>query len=160
MEKNFLVTGGAGFIGTNLTKQLLQEGNKVIIVDDLSAGDHRDRLPEEAVFYKIDIRDTAALTEVAKGVDVIIHLAALPRVQFSIQHPQIGGVEQDCPSSSNSSSSSSNSIHQLVGPLQQLNQLMLQLKRRTASIYIPALPVATTMQLRSLLVLRRNQKFL
>ncbi|NCT02041.1 SDR family NAD(P)-dependent oxidoreductase [Candidatus Parcubacteria bacterium] len=88
MEKNFLVTGGAGFIGTNLTKQLLQEGNKVIIVDDLSAGDHRDRLPEEAVFYKIDIRDTAALTEVAKGVDVIIHLAALPRVQFSIQHPQ------------------------------------------------------------------------
>ena len=84
--KTYLITGGAGFIGTNLVSDLVDRGNKVIVVDDLSAG-KQDRLPAEATFHKLDVCDTAALTELCAGVDVIVHLAALPRVQFSIEHP-------------------------------------------------------------------------
>ncbi|MCB9812552.1 NAD-dependent epimerase/dehydratase family protein [Candidatus Nomurabacteria bacterium] len=86
-KKTFLITGGAGFIGTNLAIHLTEVGHKVVVVDDLSAGDHTARLPEAVDFHKLDIRDTAGLTRVCAGVDVIVHLAALPRVQFSIEHP-------------------------------------------------------------------------
>lgn len=86
MKLTYLVTGGAGFIGTNLVEQLVADGQTVIVVDDLSAG-NASRLPSEAVFHHIDIRNTEALAECAKGVDVIVHLAALPRVQFSIEDP-------------------------------------------------------------------------
>ncbi len=86
MKTKFLVTGGAGFIGTNLTQYLVGEGHEVVVVDDLSAGDAA-RLPATVQFYKLDIRDTEALADVCNGVDVIVHLAALPRVQFSIKNP-------------------------------------------------------------------------
>ena len=86
MKKTFLVTGGAGFIGTNLVEYLVNEGHTAVVVDDLSAGDAK-RLPPEAIFHHIDIRDTVALTKVCTGVDVIVHLAALPRVQLSITSP-------------------------------------------------------------------------
>jgi nucleoside-diphosphate-sugar epimerase len=86
MQTKFLITGGAGFIGTNLTHFLVGKGHEVIVVDDLSAGDET-RLPATVQFYKIDIRDTKALAEACEGVDVLVHLAALPRVQFSIDDP-------------------------------------------------------------------------
>jgi UDP-glucose 4-epimerase len=82
----FLVTGGAGFVGTNLVEHLLTEGHDVVVVDNLSGG-KAERVPKEAVFHKLDICDTDALTTVMKGTDVVVHLAALPRVQFSIQFP-------------------------------------------------------------------------
>ena len=87
MNKTFLVTGGAGFIGTNLVEKLVEADHKAIVVDDLSAGDNQSRLPAGAIFHKLDVRNTEALTAVCKGVDVIVHLAALPRVQFSIDEP-------------------------------------------------------------------------
>lgn len=88
MNKNlkYLVTGGAGFIGTNLVEKLVNVGNKVVVVDDLSSG-NETRLPKEVQFYKLDIRDTAALTILCSDIDVIVHLAALPRVQTSIEEP-------------------------------------------------------------------------
>jgi nucleoside-diphosphate-sugar epimerase len=85
-KKTFLVTGGAGFIGTNLAERLVSEGHQVIVVDDLTAGDAK-RLPPSVVFHQLDIRDTDALAKVAEGADVLVHLAALPRVQFSIESP-------------------------------------------------------------------------
>jgi len=85
--KTYLITGGAGFIGTNLSERLVKEGNKVIVVDDLSSGADPERLPKEVVFLKVDICDTEAITKAMEGVDVVVHLAALPRVQFSIEHP-------------------------------------------------------------------------
>jgi UDP-glucose 4-epimerase len=88
MKQTYLITGGAGFIGTNVAERLVAEGNQVIVVDDLSAGTDPGRLPSEVVFHKLDIRDTKALTKVCAGVGVIVHLAALPRVQYSIEHPQ------------------------------------------------------------------------
>lgn len=87
MQKTFLITGGAGFIGTNLTEYLVGEGYGVKVVDNLSAGTDPSRLPKEVDFHKVDIRDTKALTTACDGVDVIVHLAALPRVQVSIQEP-------------------------------------------------------------------------
>ena len=86
--QTFLVTGGAGFIGTNVVHFLVEHGHTVKVVDDLTAG-KRERLPDSIDFYELDIRDTAALSTVCEGVDVLIHLAALPRLQFSIDHPQV-----------------------------------------------------------------------
>jgi UDP-glucose 4-epimerase len=87
INKRFAVTGGAGFIGTNLAHVLIEAGKEVTVIDNLSAGDNRDRLPEAVDFKELDIRDTPALTEVLAGHDVVVHLAALPRVQVSIEQP-------------------------------------------------------------------------
>lgn len=86
MANTYLITGGAGFIGTNLSERLVAEGNRVIVVDNLVGG-KAERLPKEVEFHKIDITDHDALTAVMNGVDIVVHLAALPRVQFSIEHP-------------------------------------------------------------------------
>ncbi len=84
--KTYLITGGAGFIGTNLSERLVADGHKVIVVDNLVGG-KKERLPQEVEFHELDICDHEALVEVMKDVDVVVHLAALPRVQFSIEHP-------------------------------------------------------------------------
>jgi nucleoside-diphosphate-sugar epimerase len=86
LKKTYLITGGAGFIGTNLAERLIRDGHRVIIVDNLSGG-KAERLPEMVAFYKLDICKTEPLTALMQGVDVVVHLAALPRVQFSIEHP-------------------------------------------------------------------------
>ncbi len=86
MNRTYLVTGGAGFIGTNLVERLIREGNRVIVVDDLSGG-KAERLPWAAEFHRLDICETEKLTQVMRGVDVVVHLAALPRVQYSIEFP-------------------------------------------------------------------------
>jgi UDP-glucose 4-epimerase len=88
MKQKYLITGGAGFIGTNVVETLVAEGHEVVVVDDLSAGDAK-RLPPTVAFHQLDIRDTAALTELCRGIDIIVHLAALPRVQFSIDEPVV-----------------------------------------------------------------------
>jgi nucleoside-diphosphate-sugar epimerase len=81
-----VITGGAGFIGSHLAMTLLTEGYSVKIVDNLSGG-KREKIPEGAVFFEQDINDTAALARVMAGADFVFHLAALPRVQYSIEHP-------------------------------------------------------------------------
>ena len=86
MRKTYLITGGAGFIGTNLAERLVQDGHAVIIVDDLSNG-KAERVPEGVPLYRLDICKTEPLTALMCGVDVVVHLAALPRVQFSIEYP-------------------------------------------------------------------------
>ena len=82
----YIITGGAGFIGTNLVRELLREHDAVHIVDTLVAG-KRDRIPEGVILHEVDIRDTKALTDILQEGDIVVHLAALPRVQFSIEHP-------------------------------------------------------------------------
>jgi nucleoside-diphosphate-sugar epimerase len=86
MKQTFLVTGGAGFIGTNLCEALIDQGHEVIVVDDLSGGNAK-KVPEKVPLYRLDIRKTEPLSVLMRGVDVVIHLAALPRVQFSIESP-------------------------------------------------------------------------
>ena len=83
---NVVVTGGAGFIGSHLSAALLAEGYAVSVVDNLSGG-KREKVPERATFHEMDVNDTKLLTEVMKSVKYVFHLAALPRVQYSIEHP-------------------------------------------------------------------------
>ncbi len=82
---DYLVTGGAGFIGSNLVKRLVKEGHKVTVIDDLSTG-KRENLIDDVVFYEKNICDN--LSDIFKNrFDAVFHLAALPRVQFSIKEP-------------------------------------------------------------------------
>jgi UDP-glucose 4-epimerase len=82
-----LVTGGAGFIGSTLTRLLLERGYDVRVFDDLSSGsrDHLDGLDVELVTG--DVRDLDALTDVAAGADAMFHLAAGAGVVDSIERP-------------------------------------------------------------------------
>ena len=83
-----LVTGGAGFIGSNLTKQLLLEGHEVIILDNLTSG-YRCNLDSisEATFIEGDVRDQAIVEKAIVGCEVVFHLAASVGNKRSIDHP-------------------------------------------------------------------------
>lgn len=85
-KKKAVVTGGAGFIGSHLAAALLAEGYSVSVVDNLSGG-KREKVPTAATFFEQNINDTEALTKVMNGAEFVFHFAALPRVQFSIEHP-------------------------------------------------------------------------
>lgn len=85
-KKHAVVTGGAGFIGGHLVDALLQSGYTVSVIDSLIAG-KRERVPQEVPLHVVDIRDAEALPPLIDGADVVFHLAALPRVEYSIQHP-------------------------------------------------------------------------
>lgn len=86
-----LVTGGAGFIGSNIVDKLIQQGCKVSIIDNLSTG-NQDNLNEQAVFYNLDIRDKR-IDEVfeAEKPEYVIHHAAQIDVQKSIGDPAFDG---------------------------------------------------------------------
>lgn len=96
--KTYLITGGAGFIGSTLTERLLKEGYKVVIVDNFN--DFYDpRLKKDNVksflenpnfrLYETDIRDTNGLKSVfdESEIDIVIHLAAMAGVRPSIENP-------------------------------------------------------------------------
>ena len=81
-----LVTGGAGFIGSNLAYALIERGDEVIIIDNLTTG-KRENINPKADFRETDIRDLAAIAPLFQGVDYVFHFAAFPRVQPSIEDP-------------------------------------------------------------------------
>lgn len=85
--KKVIVTGGAGFIGSNLTRALVEKGCEVNVIDNFVAGHFDDRVVTGAVYNNIDIKNTALLTPIFEGADAVFHLAALPKVQDSIEHP-------------------------------------------------------------------------
>ncbi len=83
-----MVTGGAGFIGSNLADALLAGGSAVHVVDDLSHG-QLSRIPPNAEFHELDIRESGALSAVvqAAGPQVIFHLAAQADVRRALEEP-------------------------------------------------------------------------
>jgi len=82
----YLVTGGAGFIGSHITETLLKAGHSVVIIDNLSTGE-RERIASEAEFAEVDITNLESIRPYFAGVDGVFHCAALPRVVFSIEDP-------------------------------------------------------------------------
>ncbi len=91
--RTWLVTGGAGFIGSHLVERLLSLGQEVRVLDNLATG-HKANLdeasavaPERFEFLEGDIRDRAACRAACQGVDVVLHQAALGSVPRSIHDP-------------------------------------------------------------------------
>lgn len=83
-----LITGGAGFIGSNLARLALDKGHDVVVLDDLSTG-YRENLDGlEVTFVEGSILDADRLAEAMAGVDSVVHLAALGSVPRSIKNPQ------------------------------------------------------------------------
>ena len=81
-----LVTGGAGFVGTNLTLSLLEHGYDVKIFDDLSTGLEQN-IPKDAEFINASILDTSNLNNAIKECEVVVHLGARGSVPRSIKDP-------------------------------------------------------------------------
>ena len=81
------VTGGAGFIGSNLTSRLISQGHEVTVIDDLSTGLLSNVDQEKTHFHHISITDPKALTMALKDCETIFHLAARGSVPRSIRHP-------------------------------------------------------------------------
>ena len=84
-QMNILVTGGAGFIGTNLIKRLLEDGHDVISIDNYYTG-FKSNEHEQARYIHGDIREDGILDGI-DGIDCIFHLAALARIQPSFDDP-------------------------------------------------------------------------
>jgi len=84
----YLVTGGAGFIGSHLVDRLLRDGNEVIVIDDFSEGKWENLQVNHSnlIVYKKSI--LGKIEKLFKGVSVVFHLAALTRPQLSIAEPE------------------------------------------------------------------------
>jgi nucleoside-diphosphate-sugar epimerase len=87
---NFIVTGGAGFIGSHLAKNLVKKGHKVSVIDSLRRGslDNLKEIKDKIDFQEIDILDYDKMKNIAKNVDGIFHQAALGSVQQSFKEPE------------------------------------------------------------------------
>lgn len=96
MTRTTLITGGAGFIGSNYAHRLLSRGEKVVILDNLSRHGTPNNLKwlqdsfkkDSFVFIQEDIRNSAALESTARSIDVIVHLAAQVAVTSSVTDPR------------------------------------------------------------------------
>ncbi len=84
---NYLVTGGAGFIGSHITDTLLAQGHKVIVVDNLLLG-KKEFVQPQVQFEQVDICDFDTLRSLMNGIDGVFHVAADPRLPISIENPR------------------------------------------------------------------------
>ena len=87
--RTFLVTGGAGFIGSHIAEQLVRRGDHVRVLDNLSMG-QRENFAEfrDAIeFHEADLCDVTAVARAVAGVDCIFHQAALASVPLSVERP-------------------------------------------------------------------------
>jgi len=94
--KKYLVTGGAGFIGSHIATHLIEEGHSVRVFDNLSTGnlDNLAHLNGQVEVIQGDLTEAEALVQAAKGVEVIFHQAALASVPLSVKNPR--GTHEAC----------------------------------------------------------------
>ena len=93
-----LVTGAAGFIGSNLVEHLLDQGHSVVCVDNESANNEKFHWSHEngmVINVKVDITDYKGMKNIMSGVDYVFHLAAESRLQSAIMNP-IEAVQKNC----------------------------------------------------------------
>jgi nucleoside-diphosphate-sugar epimerase len=85
----YLITGGAGFIGSNLARKLLSLGEEVVVLDDLSTGkrENLEDIKDRVKFIVGDICDIAKVREAMEGIDYVFHQAAVVSVPRSIDEP-------------------------------------------------------------------------
>ncbi len=85
----FLITGGAGFIGSNIAKYLVEKGEQVRILDNFSSGrwENIESLKDTVELIDGDVRDYWTVTQAVHGVDYVLHQAALPSVPRSVKNP-------------------------------------------------------------------------
>ncbi len=88
--KKYVVTGGAGFIGSTLVRTLLKQGGQVAVIDNLLSGREKnlEEVRDRIDLHVVDIRDGAAIAPVMKSADTVFHLAAIPSVPRSIDDPR------------------------------------------------------------------------
>jgi nucleoside-diphosphate-sugar epimerase len=89
MKAQYLVTGGGGFIGSNIVRHLLSNGRNVRVLDDFSTG-RRENLAgieKDVELVEGDIRDNPTLKKALSGVQFVLHLAAIPSVSRSVEDP-------------------------------------------------------------------------
>jgi UDP-glucose 4-epimerase len=89
MATKAVVTGGAGFIGSHIVDALVEKGYETHVVDNYAGGKREDRINAKATYHDVDIRDYDKLAPVVAGASYVFHEAALPRVQFSIENPEL-----------------------------------------------------------------------
>lgn len=87
-KKKIVVTGGAGFIGSHITVELIKRGFDVHVVDNYAGGRMEERMHSYATYHDVDICDYDKVAPIIAGASYVFHEAALPRVQFSIEFPQ------------------------------------------------------------------------
>ena len=89
MAAKYLVTGGAGFIGSNIVEGLLKNRESVRIIDNLSTGNihNLDNFRSEIEFIEGDIRDLSMIQKAMNNIEIVFHQAALPSVPRSIENP-------------------------------------------------------------------------
>ena len=88
--RNFFVTGGSGFLGSNLVLSLLKGGNKVSVFDNLSRGNARrlSKISKEINFFNGDVKNYDDLLSKSSGHDFFIHMAAINGTEFFYSKPQ------------------------------------------------------------------------
>jgi UDP-glucose 4-epimerase len=86
-----LITGGAGFIGSNLARFLTMKDHKVRVIDNLSTGkmENLNEIIEKIDFFEVDITEEKSLERTFKDIDYVIHLAAVTSVQKSLEEPDL-----------------------------------------------------------------------
>ena len=86
----YLVTGGAGFIGSHLAEELILRGEKVRVIDNFFSGkpENMNSFINDVEFYEGDIRDKALMEKIMKGVDYVLHHAAVASVPRSVENPE------------------------------------------------------------------------
>ena len=87
--RTFLVTGGAGFIGSHIAEALVERGDRVRVLDNLSTGflSNMDSFRDRIEFFEGDVNDAALVAKAVEGVDCVFHQAALASVPASVERP-------------------------------------------------------------------------
>ncbi|HNO86245.1 MAG TPA: SDR family NAD(P)-dependent oxidoreductase, partial [Anaerolineales bacterium] len=85
---NYLVTGGAGFIGSHIVQALLKQGDKVRVFDNFSSGKRENLKGLDVEVIEGDLRDASRVAEAVRGMDIVFHEAAFVSVPESMEKPQ------------------------------------------------------------------------